>query len=110
MIDETLNTMQQRITNAPSIRDEKKEELLSLISTLRSEISELRETSESDAEAITTLADDSASKAASDEANEEEVLSATEKLKRSVEDFEASHPKLFDTVNSISTTLSNMGI
>jgi hypothetical protein len=110
MIDETLETLLKRIEDAPSIQTEKKEELLSLLSTLRSEIGELNTTSRTDAETITALTDDSISKVAESEADEDGLLSAADKLKRSVENFEASHPKLFETVNAISTTLSNMGI
>ena len=37
MIDDTLDTMQQRISDAPSIRDEKKEELKELSKTVNLE-------------------------------------------------------------------------
>ena len=38
MIDETLKQLQSRIQDAPSIREEKKSELLTLIGSLKEEI------------------------------------------------------------------------
>lgn len=110
MIDETLKQLQARIQDAPSIRDEKKTELLTLIGSLKDEIDELAGDHRDVAESITGFAGVSAHEATRERPQEGLIEVATQGLRDSVEEFEATHPRLVEIVHQVSTTLSNMGI
>jgi len=85
MIEKTIAEIEAKI-RAEGIGDERKRELLQLLARLKTEI------------------------AARDEHNLKPLKNSVEELRSSVEGFEQSHPKLVQIVNSISNTLSNLGI
>jgi len=85
MIEKIIVEIEAKI-RAESISDERKRELLQLIADLKTEIT------------------------ARDQQNLKPLKNSVEELRSSVEGFEKSHPKLVQIVNSISNTLSNLGI
>ena len=91
MIEQTIRDIEAKI-RAETINDSRKAELLQLLATLKTEIAALETTSNATQEKLKTL------------------KNPVQDLRSSVEGFEQSHPKLVETVNSISTTLSNLGI
>jgi uncharacterized protein YoxC len=86
MIEKTISEIEAKIRGANSVSDEHKRELLQLLARLKTEI------------------------ATGHSQNLQPLKSSVEELRTSVEGFEQSHPKLVQIVNSISNTLSNLGI
>ena len=86
MIENTIGEIEAKIRSAESVGDEHKRELLQLLAKLKIEI------------------------AGRDQQNLTPLKNSVEELRVSVEGFEQSHPKLVQAVNSISNTLSNLGI
>lgn len=110
MIDETIKQIESRIQNSNSLQPERRRELLELVAKLKSETGELAKTHSEQAQSIvgfTQLSTYEATRAAQDP---NLVNLSTEGLRKSVVEFEKSHPKLAQVVNTISTTLSNSGI
>jgi hypothetical protein len=85
MIEKTIGEIEVKI-HAEAIGDDRKRELLQLLAKLKTEI------------------------ATSEKQNLQPLKNSVEELRLSVEGFEQSHPKLVQIVNSISNTLSNLGI
>ena len=110
MIQDTLEKIEKRICDSESITPQKREELLGLLAALKSEVASLAEADREQAQSIAGFTAVSAHEATRDEKNPELVQLSLTGLARSVEGFEESHPKLVQLVNSISTTLSNLGI
>jgi hypothetical protein len=110
MVEETMTQIEARIKKAESLNDEKKKELLDLLSTLKTEVSQLSKTDAEDARSIAGFADVSIHEAMREEKNPQLLDLSLRGFSASVERFENSHPKLVGIVNSICNTLSNIGI
>lgn len=110
MIDDTIAKIEKRIESAEALDDAKRAELRKLVSDLRSEINDISGSRASHAESITGFVDVSTHEATREDKNPHLLELAIDGLRSSVEDFEKSHPKLVQTVNGISTILSNLGI
>ena len=110
MIEKTVEKIESRIQGADAIGGEKKSELLHLLSTLKSEVAELSKTNADQARSITGFTELSAHEATREQQNPELLKLSLSGLSSSVEGFEKSHPRLVQIVNTISNTLSNLGI
>lgn len=110
MIDETLRKIEARLQVAEAIKPERREELLDLLRQLKEEVGALPQTHRSQVESIAGLAESCATEATRDLPDEEQLTLSVKSLNASVQGFEASHPRLVQVVNSISHTLSNLGI
>jgi hypothetical protein len=110
MINETLAKIEERIRSSQSVREERRRELLDLLGTLKGEIGELSKTNEPQAQSIAGFTDVSTHEATRSEKNSDLLKISLDGLSGSVTGFEKSHPRLVQIVNSISTTLSNLGI
>ena len=110
MIQETITQIEARIKEAKSLNDEKKRELLNLLSTLKTEIFEFSETHPEHTQSITSFTEVSIHEAIREEKNPKLLKLSLQGLSTSVEGFESSHPKLVGIVNSICNTLANIGI
>ncbi len=110
MIQETITKIEARVKEAQSLDDEKKKELLNLLSTLKTEVSEFSKTHPEQTQSITSFAEVSIREAIREEKNPQLLKISLQGLSTSVEGFESSHPKLVGIVNSICLTLSNIGI
>ncbi|HKI70321.1 MAG TPA: DUF4404 family protein [Verrucomicrobiae bacterium] len=110
MIDDTVSKIEAKIQNSSSIRNEKKQELLQLLGTLKSEIGKLSETHDEQAQSIAGFTEISAHEATRSERNPELLDLSLKGLSSSVEGFEKSHPRLSQIVNDISNILSSLGI
>jgi hypothetical protein len=110
MIEDTVSKIEAKIQGADAIKDERKRELLQLLGTLKSEIAGLSKTHGEQAESIAGFTELSAHEATRATQNPELLKLSLEGLSSSVEGFEKSHPRLVQIVNSISNTLSNLGI
>lgn len=110
MTEDTLEKIEAQIRASESLSEERRQELLGLLGTLRSEIFEFSRTHNEEAKSITGFTEASAHEATRTERNPELLQLSLKNLKSSVEGFERTHPQLVQIVNSISNTLSNLGI
>lgn len=110
MIDETIKQIEARIQNADSLAADRRHELLELLARLKAEARELAKTHQEQAQSIVAFTQVSTHEATRAEQNPNLLNLSTEGLRKSVSEFEQSHPKLAQVVNTISTTLSNSGI
>lgn len=110
MIKETISKIEERIRVAGKIGGEQKAELLKLLAELKSEVTNLASTHEDDAHSIAGFTDVSTHEATRGKRKPELMERSLQGLAASVRGFEESHPQLVRLVNSISTTLSNLGI
>ena len=110
MIEDTLEKIESRIKAGESINPERKEELLQLLGTLKSEMATLSKTHGEQAQSIAAFAEVSAHEATRTQQNPQLLKLSLQGLGQSVDGFEKSHPRLVQIVNAISNTLSNLGI
>lgn len=110
MIEETVGKIESRIKAAESISPERKQELVHLLGTLKAEVAELSKTHGEQAQSIAGFTEVSTHEATRAEQNPQLLKLSLEGLTGSVEGFEKSHPRLVQIVNTISNTLSNLGI
>ena len=110
MVNETLSEVKQKVESADSINDEKKKELLDLLSVLQSEIEQLPPAQSDHAESVVRFAQVSTHEATRKDKSPQLYQLSLEGLAASVKDFEVSRPRLTEIVNSICTALSNLGI
>jgi hypothetical protein len=110
MIRETIEHMEEKIRGADSIRGEDKQELLRLLSTLKTEVVALSKTDPDQAESIARFTGASMHEATRGQRNEQLVHLSLKGLSSSIEGFESSHADLVKIVNAISHMLANMGL
>lgn len=110
MLLDTLSKIEAKLQNAHSIKEEQRNELLKLVTTLKSEVTSLSRTHDEQAQSIAGFTQLSAHEATREEKNPELLQLSLKGLSSSVDGFEKSHPQLVALVNRICTTLSNMGI
>ena len=110
MIEDTIGKIEARIQTADAIKDDRKQELLELLGTLKAEVAKLSETHTEQAESIAGFTERSAQEATRSEQNPQLLKLSIQGLNSSVGEFEKSHPQLVRIVNAISHTLSNLGI
>lgn len=110
MIETTIKELEARLSHADSIQEGQKQELLSLLTTLKSEVSDLSKTHGEQAQSIAGFTRISAHEAIRREKDQKLIDLALNGLGSSVAGFEKSHPNLVEIVNRICLTLSNLGI
>lgn len=110
MIHETIKKIESRIQGAENLPEGKRTELIELVTTLKDEVAELSKTHDEEAQSIAGYTQISAHEAMRAHQNPQLLEPALKGLASSVEGFEQSHPRLVQVVNSICTTLSNLGI
>lgn len=110
MIEETIKNIEARIQTSDTIRNDRRQELLELLGTLKSEVAELSKTHDEQARSIAGFAELSAHEATRTEQNPRLLELSLQGLTSSVEELEKTHPRLVQIVNAISNTLANLGI
>ena len=110
MLEQTITNIEQRIKSSESIPEKDRRDLLSLLTTLKSEVIELSKTHADHAESITGFAQVSTHEATREKKNRYLMKLSLTGLTSSVDELETAHPKLVETVNRISQILANMGI
>jgi len=110
MIEETFNKIKTKIQTTTSIAADKKIELLTLLSSLESEITALSKARSEQAESIAGFVERSTHEATRRDKDSELLRLSLAGLTVSVKSFEVSHPRLVRDINYISTVLANMGI
>ena len=110
MIEKTISDIEAKISGADSVSTERKQELLQLLGKLKTEVGVLSKTNVEQADSIAGFTQLSAHEATRSEQNPQLRELSLQGLRSSVEDIEQSHPRLAQIVNSISKTLSDLGI
>jgi hypothetical protein len=109
MVQDTISKIEINIKDAKSIDDNKKNELLGLIGSLKKEVLELSSTNKEDAESVANFTKASTHEAIKTEKDQGLFDLSLKALSASVTKFEVSHPALVTVVNSICVSLSNSG-
>src|SRR4029453_19358614 len=94
MIDERIEKTKAAIESAENIPADRKAELLDLLSKLKPAIAKVSETHHEDAQSIARLVEASAHETIRPQKKPEHTNRLLHELKRSVENFETSHPEL----------------
>ena len=110
MIEDTISKIEARLKSTETIKQDKRRELEQLLATLKSEVAELSKTHAEQAQSIAGFTEVSAYEATREQQNPKLLNLSLDGLSSSVAEFENSHPKLVQIVNSISNALSNLGI
>ena len=110
MINETIKRIETRIQATDSLTPERRHELIELLATLKAEAANLARTHDEQAQSIVGFTQVTTHEAMRTAQDPRLLNLSVQALRRSVEDFEKSHPRLAQIVNSLSTLLSNSGI
>jgi ABC-type transporter Mla subunit MlaD len=110
MIEDTVSKLEAQLREARNLSPERRDELLQLLGVLKAEVAELSKTNREEAQSVARFAELSALEATRSAKNQKLQDLSLEGFKSSVEGFERSHPRLVQVVDSISRTLSNLGI
>jgi len=110
MIQDRLDKIEERLKQSSTVKESEKAELLSLLTTLRTEITGLSHTHHEQAESIAGFAELSASEATRSEKSSALFNLSIEGLASSVQGFEVSHPELVGIINTFCAMLAKLGI
>ena len=110
MLKHTLEKIENKIKSSPNIPDANKLEYLDLLNALNGEINELNKSQKEKAESIKGFTKVSAHEITRDEIDPSLIKISIDGLTSSVKEFEASHPRLVQTVNAICDFLAKIGI
>jgi hypothetical protein len=110
MIQDRLDKIEERLKQSKTVKESDKAELLTILTTLRTEIADLSQTHHEHAESIAGFAELSTHEATRSEKSPELFNLSIEGLTSSVQGFEESHPRLVGIINTFCTMLSNLGI
>ena len=110
MLNDTLSKIEQRLSQAENLKPENRAALEELLATLRSEIEAVSSESDEKADSIAGFTESSAREALRAKQDQDLLDLSLDGLRKSVRDFETSHPELTRVVNAICHQLSNLGI
>jgi hypothetical protein len=110
MIDDTISKIEEQLNASQSIKPERREELLKLLATLKTEVSAVARTHGEQAASIARFAEMSTHEAMRTQQDQQLLSLSLEGLRSSAREFQNSHPRLTQIINSISNTLANLGI
>ena len=99
MIEETIRQIEARLEAASNLSPETRAELSALVAKLRAETARLPSASR-----------DNENRSAVSSPDAESMQDSVEQLRRSVEEFEGSHPRLVQVANHLANTLAGLGI
>jgi hypothetical protein len=106
MMEERMREIETRIRKARNLPESEREKLLGLLATVRDEVDQLAASHADDASSITHFLAASTHEASRPEKRPKLLQAAQHGLMASVENFETSHPKLFEAA----VVLANMGL
>ena len=110
MIQERLDKMEEKLKRSATVKESDKEELLTILKSLRTEITDLSQTHQEHAESIARFAELSAHEALRSEKSSDLMDLSIQGLTSSIQGFEVSHPRLVGVINAFCNYLTNMGI
>lgn len=110
MIQDRLDKIEEKLKQSKTVKESDKAELLTLLNTLRTEITDFSKTHHEDAESIARFAELSTHEATRIEKNPALFDLSIEGLTSSVQGLEISHPRLAGVINAFCNYLTDMGI
>ncbi|MCM8529951.1 MAG: DUF4404 family protein [Lentisphaeraceae bacterium] len=110
MIEEKLAKIEDKIRQAPAMESENKELVLKLIDELKLEVEGLESVDSEKLASAGSFAEVGANEVTREDGSKGILDIALKGFNESVKDFEESHPKLVQIVNSICTQLANSGL
>ncbi|MDA3896305.1 MAG: hypothetical protein PF482_09175 [Desulfobacteraceae bacterium] len=110
MLKHTLEKIESKIKQSTNIPADKKKEYFELLNELNSGVNELSIAEKETAESIKGFTKISAHEATRDQVDPLLIKISLDGLSSSVKELHASYPKLVNTVNSICSFLSKLGI
>ena len=110
MINDILNKMELILKGAKRLPDEKRNTLLALTNTLRQELDLLSRTHKEDADNLAMLTKLDTYQKLRETQNPTVSNHISNGLSSALTEFETSHPKLVEIIQSISISLSKLGI
>ena len=110
MIHDTIEKLESAVQQAPTLKEVNKADLLQLLGQLKQEVAELAKTNAEQAHSITGFAAVSTHEATRTQPNPKLLALSLDGLSQSVSEFEETHPRLVQVVNSICNSLSSLGI
>ena|SRR5438105_2575133 len=108
--DQQIEKIQSAVESAENIPDEKKAELVGLLSKLKPAIAKASQTHQDHAENVARLVEASAHEVTRIKKKPDSIKTLLRELEQSVEKFEASHPELVALVTKYTAFLSAVGI
>jgi hypothetical protein len=109
MVNKTLSKIKKTIRDNTNLSDKDKSQIINLLGTLKVEINELSKSHEEEAESIVGFIERSTHESIRKRKNPTLLKLSIDGISESVKEFEASHPKLAETVNFLSSALANSG-
>jgi len=110
MMQETIAKIEARLQHATALPEKTREELLTLVAELKTEVGRLPSANKEQAESIASFTDVSTFEATRAAKNQKSLEHSIGGLEASVSELEASHPQLAGVVSRLANLLSNMGI
>jgi len=110
MIEKTISEIESKINSSEAVSPERRQELLQLLATLKTEVAKLSRTNSEQADSIAGFAQLSAHEATRAEQNPQLKEISLQGLRSSVGELEQSHPQLTAIVNRMVKMLSDWGI
>lgn len=110
MIHDTLHKIEARLAEAETLTPETRAALETLLAELKTEIAAVDQNLSEAAESIAGFTESSTREALRRQQDPDLLDASLDGLRRSVREFELSHPKLTEVVNGICQQLSNIGI
>lgn len=105
-----IEAIEKKIEATSQIDAKIKEDLLDLMRSLKTELTDLKEVNPNGAHNIADKTQVSAEKVLTSDNKQNELQKDIDGLQETVEEFEVSHPKLVQVVNRICMMLSDIGI
>jgi len=105
-----IEAIEKKIESTSQIDAKIKEDLLDLMRSLKTELTDLKEVNPNGAHNIADKTQVPAEKVLNPENKKNELQKDIDGLQETVEEFEVSHPKLVQVVNRICMMLSDIGI
>jgi mevalonate kinase len=105
-----IENLEKKIESTSQIDAKIKEDLLDLMRSLKTELSDLKNINPDTAHDIAEKTQVSAEKILSSDNKKNELQENIDSLQGTVEEFEVSHPKLVQIVNRLCMMLSDIGI
>jgi uncharacterized coiled-coil DUF342 family protein len=110
MLQETLKRIDQIIAQSDKLSSASRQELADLLSQLDKELQAVEKQQAHKAHSIASFAKVAAHESLRDDPDPELVSLSSKGLRRTVEEFEASHPKLYEVIQAICIRLTGMGV
>ena len=110
MLQETLKRIDHIISQSDKLSATSRQELIDLLSQLDSELQAVEKDHGHKAHSIASFTNVTAHESLRDDPDPELVSLSSKGLQRTVEEFEVSHPKLYEVIQAICIRLTGMGV